>query len=237
MTRGLFIILLIVSSAILLAPLILYFSVFNGPLSSDSAHWRDFATFTAMFVTVVNMLIIASISVTTSRTTALFQERQLRPHVFIFENTRINQQIPSARTWQMTNSSGVPAINVMARFAIQTNNQLDWSKWVICFSLKKDDSREFGWIHFAHVIEICYTNISHDRWYLYRFQDYTGTESSLTLEEFQQIATAARQTFFPGGNVVVTTNNVTDGLIANIATVPQAGLNAAIAAYLRSVLF
>lgn len=239
MTPKLFRILLFVAVVILLIPLILYFSIFNGKLSTDSGHWRDFGTFTAMFVTLVNMLLLASISLTTSRTTAAFQERQLRPHIFLFERDRVNQQIPSARTWQMTNSSGVPAINVMVRYSFNRNNPLDWSKWVICFSLKKDDTRELGWIHFADSVEICYSNIANDKWYLYKFQDYTGIESQITRQEFDHIATSARQTYFPGGTVVITSNNLTEALIANIAGVLNnpALLHNAIANYLRNTVF
>jgi hypothetical protein len=233
MNRRQLIWLITICATTLLTPLILYFSIFHNGLSRDSSRWRDFATFIALFVTIVNMLLIGSISLITSRATAFFQERQLRPHIFISEGTKINTALTSYRTWQLTNSSSAPAINILVRFCFHRSTG-DWTKWVICFSLKKDGLRELGWINFADVIEVCYSDLANRRWYLYRFADYIGQETFVAEQVFTTISNQARQTFFHGTKDIVTTNNLTEGLINHIAALsPESNINLAVDGYLR----
>jgi len=105
------------------------------------------------------MILIGSISFTTSQAASLFQYRQLRPNVFLNEVKNKNLDFGfTSRIWQLVNSSNVTANTVLVRFNVNRNED-NWTSWINCFSLGSKEKLELYWVHFADVIEVCYTDI------------------------------------------------------------------------------
>lgn len=148
----------------------------------------------------------------TSKTTALFQERQLRPNIYIIEGKTISKDFTyTARTWKMINSSNVPANNVLVRYCFKRKLE-DWTSWIICFSVGPKEVIELGWVNFADLIQVCYSDIESQRFYLYEISDWTGREKSINRNEYESnfaIALKKRKSDGP----IITNNIVEEDLI------------------------
>lgn len=196
----------------LLSGLVLYFLNFHSDYSKASSDWSNFATFISLFINVISLVLLATISFITFLASNRYNQLQLRPHIYLFEATRVNALLLSPRTWQMTNRSSVPAINVLVRYCFNRDEQ-SWTNWIICFSLGPNLTRELGWVNFADIIEICYTNIENSNSYLYNFKEYTGEERTITQQEYLSNLREAQGTCYPYTPEVITTNNLTENVI------------------------
>jgi hypothetical protein len=185
MNNSRFFVLLLVCISILGFASFIYFSHFNNGYSVNSSEWRDFATFMSLFVAIINMILMGSIAYTTSKTTAWFQKRQLRPHIYIIEAKNSNRDFEfTSRIWQMINSSSVTANNVLVRYKFSRNDS-DWLRWVNCFSVGSKDKLDLTWIHYADIIEICYSDIETATFFKYSMMDWIGKEIKIKKDEFE----------------------------------------------------
>ncbi|MBX2971166.1 MAG: hypothetical protein KF803_17500 [Cyclobacteriaceae bacterium] len=203
--------------AILLIPFILYLCIFNNGLSTDSRHWADFATFMSLFVSIVSMTLLGYISFITWRTTKLFQERQLRPCIFITHSKTVDTGYGVEYTFKMNNSSSVSANNVIVRFLLNDKNRdhKEWTSWIICFSLGPNEELELGWVTHAETIQISYSDVENQNFYLYEFKDWTGEEKAITKQVYNGYIDNAlnKKTKTNDGDVIFTCNIVKEKLL------------------------
>jgi len=174
---------LIISLLILSGGFFLYFSHFNGQYSSKVDDWANFATFNGYFVNVLTLLILGYISFITYKATNNFNKLQIRPLLYL--TVDYPQQIKNTfkDSWYVVNGANYPAINLLVRFTQDRQSQT-FSKWVSCTSLSGTDKKELFWVHFADVIEICYSDLTEEKFYLLEYKDYNGKIKPISKTEY-----------------------------------------------------
>lgn len=169
---------------IIIVGLILYFINYNSDFSANSNDWANFAIFNGYFINVISMLIIGYISFLTFQTTQSFHKLQIQPLLYLTVDTpqRIANSI-FKDSWYVLNAAKYPAINLLVRYCRDSNK---YTKWVSCTSLAENQKIELFWIQYANKIEICFTDITKEKFYLFEFQDYNGKTKEIKKDEYQQ---------------------------------------------------
>jgi len=178
---------IIISVCILIisAGLIIFFSHFNQGYSNDRSVWGDFATFNGYFLSIVNLIILGYISYVTFQTTHTFNRLQIRPLLFITLDKP--EQITGAfkDSWYVSNGAKNAALNIIVRYTLNRNTE-PFTKWVACTSLGENHRLELFWVHWADKIDICFTDINNERYYLFEFMDYNGRTTEINLAQYSQ---------------------------------------------------
>lgn len=176
---------ILLSIIIIVLGLILYFSHFSGTFSDKSNEWSDFATFNGYFISVINLIILGYISYITFQTTNTFNRLQIRPLLFITLD-KPEQIIGTFKdSWYVTNGAKNAALNLIVRYTTDRNSG-EFTKWVSCTSLAENQRLELFWIHWADQIEICFTDLTNERFYSFEFKDYNGQTKEITRQQFSE---------------------------------------------------
>lgn len=175
---------IVLSLIIILAGLILYFTHFRFRFSSDSNAWSNFAIFNGYFLSIVNLVILGYISFITFQTTQAYNNLLIKPLVYI--NLDGPEEIKSSvkDCWYVNNGAKYPALNLIVRYTFLDQNIKKCTKWVLCTSLAESQRLELFWIHWADKIEICYTDLTEAKCYLYEFANYQGKTIEITKEQY-----------------------------------------------------
>lgn len=165
----------------------LYFKYFNSNYSANSDDWANFATFNGYFVNIVSLLILGYLSYLTFVATEHYNKMQLRPILFLV--TDIPWQIenpPFKDTWVVINGAKNPALNILVRYTESRESNV-FSRWVSCGSLAENGKLELFWVHWADKIEICFTDLSQEKYYLYEFLDFNGKTKQINRDDYLRI--------------------------------------------------
>lgn len=173
----------ILSIAIIVVGLIFYFTHFNNAYSSASGDWANFATFNGYFLSIVNLIVLGYISFITYQTTQAFNRLQIRPLLFITLNKPEQIREVFKDSWFVNNGAKNAALNLIVRYTTNRNGE-PFTKWVSCTSLGENQRMELFWIHWADKIEICFTDLSGERFYLFAFVDYNGHTIEINNKEY-----------------------------------------------------
>lgn len=174
---------IIFSIAIISVGLILYFTHFNHTYSDDAGDWADFAAFNGYFLSIINLIILGYISYVTFKTTHTFNRLQIRPLLFITLDKPQEITGTFKDSWYVTNGAKNAALNLIVRYT--TNRTTDaFTKWVSCTSLAENQRLELFWVHWADKIEICFTDLTNERFYSFEFMDYNGQIKEITRQEY-----------------------------------------------------
>lgn len=169
---------------------ILYLYKFQTPFSHDSNDWANFSTFHSYFLGWANLIIIGIISYYATQATETFNKLQLRPILFftIDKPMKINSGFKDS--WYLKNGAKNAALNIMVKFTYGNNES---TKWVSCFSLSENESLELFWIQYAEVIQIAYSDLTNEKFYLYTIKDYDGVAKEISKKEFSEILENAKE--------------------------------------------
>lgn len=174
-----------------LGSILLYLADYNSNISDISSDLANFATFNSYFIGLISVIILGYISFITYRTTNKFNRLQLRPLLFItldkpekIQNEFINE------SWYVENGAKSPALNLIVRFSKDAGK---YTKWVSCTSLAEKQRLELFWIRPALKIEICYSDIMEENYYLFEFQDLHGKTKELGKSEYLQYSNEAKK--------------------------------------------
>lgn len=175
--------LLLLSISIIVAGLILYFTHFSRTFSNNASDWADFAAFNSYFLSIVTLIILGYISLLTFRTTHAFNRLQIKPLIFITleKPEQITGQFKDS--WYVNNGAKNAALNLIVRYTTNRKSE-PFTKWVSCTSLAENRKLELFWIHWADKIEICFSDLTDDRFYLFEFMDYYGHTREISRENF-----------------------------------------------------
>lgn len=183
--RIVFWILLGFSIIIILVGLSLYFFHFNNGYSNDQTHWGVFGDYINIFLNFASLIILGYISFVTFRTTDTFNRLQIRPILFITLD-KPEQIVGSFKdSWYVVNGAKNTALNLIVRFT-DNRNSGKFTKWVSCTSLSENQRLELFWIHWADEIEICFTDLTKERFYLFKFMDFNGDTREITRHQYTE---------------------------------------------------
>ena len=177
-----FIGLIIISGLIILIGLLIYFSKHNLSLSNISEDWANFAIYNGYFLSIVNVLILGYISFITYQTTYRFNKLQNQPLIYL--NVDIPEMVKNEYikdSWYVSNGAKSSAVNLLVRYWINSTN---CTKWVSCTSLAEKQRLELFWIKFAYRIDICFTDITEDNFYILEFKDMHGITTEIKKEKY-----------------------------------------------------
>ncbi|QOI97505.1 MAG: hypothetical protein HRU69_08390 [Flammeovirgaceae bacterium] len=172
-----------ISITILLGGLILYFSHFNNGYADNSDGWADFATFNGYFLSIVNLIVLGYISLITYEATKAFNRLQIRPLLFITLDKPEQIKGIFKDSWFAVNGAKNPALNLIVRYTTDRKTN-SFTKWVSCTSLNENQRLELFWIHWADKIEICFSDLTSERFYRFEFMDYFGQTKEIKREEY-----------------------------------------------------
>lgn len=161
--------------------LVLYFTHFSGTYSTDTNDWADFATFNGYFLSIINLVVLGYISYLTFQATVTFNRLQIRPLLFLTVDKPEQIKEPFKDTWYASNGAKNVAINLIVRYTTNRNTE-PYTKWVSCVSLAENHRLELFWIHWADKIEISFSDLTGERFYLFEFMDYTGRTTEISRE-------------------------------------------------------
>ena len=163
--------------------IVLYFTHFNGGYSKETNDWADFATFNGYFLSIINLIVLGYISYLTFQASLTFNRLQIRPLLFLSVDKP--EQIKGAfkDTWYASNGAKNAAINLVVRYTTNRNSE-PYTKWVSCVSLAENHRLELFWIHWADKIEISFSDLTSERFYLFEFMDYTGQTTEISRERY-----------------------------------------------------
>lgn len=162
----------------------LYFRYFNSSYSTNSNDWANFATFNGYFVNIVSLIILGYLSYLTFVATEHYNKMQMRPIVFLVTDTpRQIENPPFKDTWFVVNGAKNPALNILVRYA-ESRDSKEFSRWVACGSLAENSKLELFWVHYADKIEICFTDLSQEKYYLYEFLDFNGITNQINKKDY-----------------------------------------------------
>ena len=166
------------------AGLFLYFKYFNSRYSTESDDWANFATFNNYFVNIASLLILGYLSYLTFVATEHYNKMQLKPILFLVTDTpRQIKNAPFKDTWVVVNGAKNPAINLLVRYTEGRESKI-FSRWVSCGSLAENGRLELFWIHWADKIEICFTDLTQEKYYRYEFQDFNGKTEQIKQPDY-----------------------------------------------------
>lgn len=174
---------IILSIAIISTGLILYFSHFKGAYSNDAGDWADFATFNGYFLSIINLMILGYISYITFQTTHTFNRLQIRPLLFITLDKPEQITGTFKDSWYVNNGAKNAALNLIVRYTTNKNTE-PYTKWVSCTSLAENKRLELFWVHWADKIDICFTDLTNERFYLFEFMDYNGRTREISQDHY-----------------------------------------------------
>ena len=174
---------IIFSIVIVSVGLILYFTHFNGMYTDSGSYWFNFATFNGYFLNIINLIILGYISYVTYQTTYTFNRLQIRPLLFITLDKP--EQITGVfkDSWYVTNGAKNAALNLIVRFTTKRNLE-PFTKWVSCTSIAENQRLELFWVHWADKIEISFTDLTSERFYLFEFMDYNGQTREISRQHY-----------------------------------------------------
>lgn len=186
------ILIIILSVVIISLGLILYFFHFHGNPSNEAGDWADFATFNGYFLSIINLVILGYISYITFQTTQAFNRLQIRPLLFITLD-KPEQIIGKFKdSWYVNNGAKNAALNLIVRYTTKRNEK-PFTKWVSCTSLAENQRLELFWVHWADTIEISFTDLTNERFYLFEFTDYNGRTRDISEEQYLAFAQQASE--------------------------------------------
>lgn len=174
-----------ISIGIVTAGLILYFSHFNNSYTNNSNDWADFATFNGYFLSIVNLIILGYIAIISYEATKAFNKLQIRPLLFITIDKPKQIQGVFKNSWFAVNGAKHPALNLIVRYSTDRNSN-SFTKWVSCTSLNENQKLELFWVHWADKIEICYSDITSEKFYKFEFIDYFGKTIEINSNEYYE---------------------------------------------------
>ena len=126
-----------------------------------------------VIVSALNTLILGFIAWRAFETTRRYNHSLIRPNIFANNLIKKDLYNPDSYNyiWTLGNTSKHPAINMLIRHTINKEENgktriIGATKWVSCSTLAGEQSIELFWINHAYSIEICYTDISGDKYYL-----------------------------------------------------------------------
>jgi hypothetical protein len=173
--------LIAISIVILLLGYILYFTNFNTNFSKNSDEWANFATFNSYFTSLISIMILGYISIITYKTTDKFNKLQLKPLLFLALDKPDKVQEHLIDSWYVENGSKSPAMNLLVR---HMTSEATYTKWISCISLSEKQRLELFWVRFANKIEICFSDITEEYYYLLDFQDMYGKINLISKAEY-----------------------------------------------------
>lgn len=176
---------ILLSIVIIFIGLILYFSHFSGSYSDKSDEWSDFATFNGYFISVINLIILGYISYITFQTTNTFNRLQIKPLLFITLDKPEQISGTFKDSWYVINGAKNAALNLIVRYTTDRNSG-NFTKWISCTSLAENQRLELFWVHYADKIEICFTDLTYERFYSFEFMDYNGQTKEITRQQFSE---------------------------------------------------
>lgn len=174
---------IVISILILVCGLILYFTHFNNNYANNSNEWADFATFNSFFLSIVNLIVLGYISHITYELTKAFNRLQIRPLLFITLDKPEQIQGKFKDSWFAVNGAKYPALNLIVRYTTDRKSN-SFTKWVSCTSLGENQRLELFWIHWADKIEICFGDLTSERFYKFEFMDYLGQTKEIARKEY-----------------------------------------------------
>lgn len=178
-----FIIVIITSLIIICVGFLLYFTEFSGSYSSDSSKWSDFASFNGYFLDIITFLILGFISFITYNATNHFNKLQTRPLLYLTIDSPVIVNSGLKVSWYVINGASYPAINLLVRYTFKRDSE-EYTKWVSCTSLSGNDKKELFWIHWADKIEICYSDLTDERFYLLEYLDHNAKTTSISKKKY-----------------------------------------------------
>jgi hypothetical protein len=147
-----------------------------------SEEWANFASFNGYFVNVLSLLIIGYISFITYKATNNFNKLQISPLLYLTIDSP--SQVKNLKDcWYVINGANYPAINLLVRYTFDRKIN-EYSKWVSCTSLSGNDKKELFWIHWADKIEICYSDLTQERFYLLEYVDHNAKNKPISEKEY-----------------------------------------------------
>ncbi|MFN6377718.1 MAG: hypothetical protein ACK4WD_00480 [Flavobacteriales bacterium] len=183
---------ILLSIVVIIVGLILYFSHFSGKYSDKSDDLSNFATFNGYFLSIINLIILGYISYITFQTTHTYNRLQIRPLLFITLD-KPEQIIGTFKdSWYVINGAKNAALNLIVRYTTDRNSEA-FTKWVSCTSLAESQRLELFWVHWADKIEICFTDLTNERFYSFEFMDYSGKTKEISKQEFSEFMRLAAE--------------------------------------------
>ncbi len=169
---------IIAISAVLLLGLILYFYNFHDSLSKNPSDWSYFASFQGIFISIASLILLGYISYMSFKLTDSYYKQQNRPIIEISHGQyKVNENVNLESCWYLINCSKSVARNVIIRFKM--NRKEDYSKWVSCYAITDNISQPLIWIHYADVINVCYTDSLYENFYEFEYKDIRGTTKTI----------------------------------------------------------
>lgn len=173
---------LVASILIIVSGLILYFNHFNNSYAGSSNEWADFATFNGYFLSIANLIALGYITIIAHKTTMAFNRLQIRPLLFLTLDKPEQIKGQFKDSWFVQNGAKNAALNLIVRYQTERNSD-SFTKWVSCTSLGENQKLELFWIHWADKIEICFSDMTNERFYKFEFMDYFGHTKEIEKQE------------------------------------------------------
>lgn len=193
MNRIIFILALTFAIITILSGLILYFNHFNGDISLISSHWSDFSTFYGLFINTASLIVLGMIGYLTYDTTSKFNKLQHLPLLYLgVDDPQLYKDLYK-NSWYIFNASKAPALNLYVRYYYYKNRNGEPSRWVTSSSITGDGKKELFWIHWADKIEIAYSDMIEENFFILSLQDTNDRKViPITKSEFDSITSQSK---------------------------------------------
>lgn len=188
------IIVIIIAVLIVMAGYVTYGIHFHGKLSTKAEDWGHFAGYQSYFISVCSLVLLGYISYITYSTSRKFSLLQHRPYLVItLEAPIVGSPLygHTDRTYHIRNATAVPAINVLVRHKLDRKQA--FTKWIASTAVAPDSSTDIPWVQFPDVIEVCYSDIEAENFFLYKYVDSIGTVVHIDKTEYERYVAQAVQ--------------------------------------------
>lgn len=192
--RTIAIIVIVIAVLIVLAGFVTYAIRFHGKLSTQAEDWGYFAGYQSYFISVCSLVLLGYISYITYTTSRKFSLLQHRPYLVITLEAPIDGSPlfrHTDRTYHIRNATAVPAINVLVRHKL--DRKQEFTKWIASTAVAPNASTDIPWVQFPDVIEVCFSDIEAENFFLYKYVDSIGTVVHIGKTEYNQYLTEAIQ--------------------------------------------
>jgi hypothetical protein len=193
MRRFPFWLLILICGLIFLIAIGLYLYRFHYSLSYNQSIYGTFGDYLNPFLTLISIVLLTFISVRANTITETFNRVQLQPQLYL--SLVESKLVPNDYDWIIGNGFEAPAINVLVRMTFIRNSE-NFTKWVNCFSLSKDEKKVLTWLRYADEIQVCWSDINRSQFFQIIYRDWNGTlETNFTEQEYQEALGIARNHF------------------------------------------
>lgn len=194
MNKRIFYFALILSSISMVSGLTLYLLYFNGDFSIDSTQWSNFSTYYSLFINTASLIILGMIGYLTYDTTDKYNKLQNQPLLYIGVDDPLLYTNLYKNSWCVFNASKAPALNLYVRYYYYKDRDGIPSQWITSSSLTGDGKKELFWIHWADKIEIAYSDLTEENYYILSVQDTNDRKVvPIKKDDFRAIASQSNK--------------------------------------------